>query len=270
MKKKIVGIIGCGVIGSKLAGYITENLEQFISRVVICDMDASKAGALKEDLVNAEIGENISDAINVSDLIIEAASPGIVPDLVREAIDAGKDVMVMSIGGFLGNEQLIDDAREKGIRLILPSGAISGIDAIKASKEAGIKEVMITTRKAPRSIKGAPYLVEKGIDVDVIKSEEVIFEGSALEAVKGFPKNVNVAALLSITGIGPERTKVRIVVSPEYTRNSHEIKVESEAGSITTLTENVPSPDNPKTSYLAVLAAIASLKGYFDTVRIGT
>lgn len=131
-------------------------------------------------------------------------------------------------------------------------------------------EETITTRKAPRSIKGAPYLLENNIDVEKITRETLVFEGNALDAVKGFPKNINVSALLSISGIGPEKTKVRIIVSPKYTKNIHEIEVNGKAGTIRTRTENVPSPDNPKTSYLAVLAAIASLRGYFDSVRIGT
>ncbi|MFQ5952709.1 MAG: aspartate dehydrogenase domain-containing protein, partial [Candidatus Omnitrophota bacterium] len=137
-------------------------------------------------------------------------------------------------------------------------------------RQAGIESVTITTRKPPKSIKGAPYLSENNIDVEGIKEETVIFEGNALDAIKGFPKNINVSALLSIAGIGPEKTRVKIVVSPEYTRNTHEIEVKSKAGTIKTRTENVPSPDNPKTSYLAALAAIASLRGYFDSIKIGT
>ncbi|MFC1644212.1 aspartate dehydrogenase, partial [Candidatus Omnitrophota bacterium] len=221
-------------------------------------------------LSNVTIAAGIKEIIDESDLVIEAACGEIVPDVVKAALDKGKDVIVMSIGGLLGSEDLLEAARKKGVKVILPSGAIAGIDAVKAAKTAGIESVTLTTRKPPKSLKGAPYLSEKNIDVDTLTGETVIFEGSATEAIKGFPKNVNVSALLSIAGIGAEKTRVRIVVSPEYTRNTHEIEVKGSAGILTMRTENVPSPDNPKTSYLAALAAVASLREYFDTVRIGT
>lgn len=270
MSGKTLGIVGCGAIGSAICDYAEKNLSSFIGKIVLCDTDTSKVDSLKGKLNSPLVAESMEEVVSGSDLIIEAASPKVVPHLVKEAIQKGKDVMVMSIGGILGNENLLEEARKKRIKLMLPSGAIAGIDAIKSAKEAGLENVRITTRKAPRSIKGAPYLEEKGIDVEDIKEETVIFEGSALEAIKGFPKNVNVSALLSIAGIGPEKTRVRIVVSPEYTKNTHEIEAEGSAGKLFLRAENVPSPQNPKTSYLAVLAAITSLKGYFDSVRVGT
>ena len=270
MKRKTIGIIGCGVIGTALAEYAAKELPSHVEEIILYDKDHGKAGALAGKIENAVAADNLDETVDRADLVIEAAGGAVVPGLMRAALDKGKDIMVMSVGGLLGNEALLEEAREKTVRVILPSGAISGIDALKAAKVAGIKSVSITTRKAPRSIEGAPYLLENGIDVAGITGETVIFEGNAAEAIKGFPKNVNVSALLSIAGAGPDRTIVRIIVSPEYTRNTHEIRIESKAGTITTRTENVPSPENPKTSYLAALAAVASLRGYFDTVRIGT
>ncbi|MEA3490042.1 MAG: aspartate dehydrogenase domain-containing protein [Candidatus Omnitrophota bacterium] len=270
MNKKTIGILGCGAIGTALSEYAEKNLSSRIEMILLFDVDPEKSGALGERLSAAGIAGGMEDLFDRSDIVIEAASPRVVPDLFRKAFEKTKDIMVMSIGGLLGNEALLDEARRKGIRVMLPTGAITGIDGVKAAGIAGIESVTLTTRKAPRSIKGAPYLEENKIDVDTLTGETVVFEGSAAEAIKGFPKNVNVSALLSIAGIGPERTKVRIVVSPGYTRNMHEIEVKSSAGALSMRTENVPSPENPKTSYLAALAAIASLKGYFDTVRIGT
>ncbi|MBD3426310.1 MAG: aspartate dehydrogenase [Candidatus Omnitrophica bacterium] len=270
MYKKTIGIVGCGAIGSYLADYACENMTGRISGVVIWDKDAEKSESLYGKVPRVKIAGELEELAEQADLIIEAASPMAVPGLFEVALEKGKDLIVMSIGGLLGNEHLLAAAREKGIRLMLPSGAIAGIDALKASKIAGLESVTITTRKAPRSVKGAPYLADEGIDVDSIDKETVIFEGNALEAIKGFPKNINVSALLSIAGLGGEKTKVRIIVSPEYTRNSHEVEMISGAGRVLTRTENTPSPSNPKTSYLAALAAITSLQGYFDTVRIGT
>jgi aspartate dehydrogenase len=270
MTKKTIGIIGCGVIGSALAEYAEKELKDKIEKIVLLDKDPQKTDALVKNLSNAEAFGSTSEVVSGADLIIEAAAPGAVAEVLQAIVSDGKDVMIMSVGGILGSEDLLDKARKKGVKVLVPSGAIAGIDAIKAAKRSGIESVTITTSKAPRSIKGAPYLLENNIDVEKIKKKTVIFEGNALEAVKGFPKNINVSALLSIAGIGPEKTKVRIVVSPALTRNMHEIEVKGKAGRILARTENVPSPENPKTSYLAVLAAIESFRGYFDTVRIGT
>jgi aspartate dehydrogenase len=270
MDKKTIGIVGCGAIGTALAGYAASELNARVNKILLWDQDAGRAALLAEKIGNALVAEGVEDLVERADLVIEAASPAVVPEIFKAALARRKDIMVMSIGGVLGNERLLDSAREKEIKVMLPSGAISGIDALKASAVAGIKSVTITTRKGPGSIKGAPYLSEKKIDVDAIKEETVVFEGNALEAIKGFPKNINVSALLSLAGIGPEKTKVRIVVSPDYTRNTHEIEIVSGAGKVFTRTENLPSPSNPKTSYLAALAAITSLRDYFDTVRIGT
>ena len=268
--RKTVSIIGCGAIGSALVAYAGKELAPEIEKILLFDLDRARLEDLAGGTPGAVQAGNIEECVAASDLVVEAASPALVPDLLKRVVEAGKDAMIMSIGGVIGNEGLLDQARQKGIRIMLPTGAIAGIDAVKAASISGIESATLTTRKAPRSIKGAPYLAEKGIDPDAIKEETVIFEGSALEAIKGFPKNVNVSALLSLAGIGPERTVVRILVSPEYKTNSHEIRINSSAGAITTLTENAPSPQNPRTSYLAALAAMAALAGYFDPVRIGT
>ena len=270
MRRKKVGIIGCGAIGSAIAEHAQKKISSFVEKIIVCDNEPGKSGFLAEKFPGIIIADRIEEIVNKADIVVEAASPKVVPGLLKMVIENKKDLIVMSIGGLLGNEDLLDKARESGIRVLLPSGAIAGIDAVRSSKLAGIENVTLVTRKSPKSIKGAPYLSEKGIDVDAIDSETVIFEGNASEAMKGFPKNINVSALLSIAGIGARKTKVKIIVSPEYVRNSHEIKVESKAGKLTMRVENVPSPTNPRTSHLAVLAAITSLEGYFDPIRIGT
>jgi len=270
MSQKTLGIIGCGNIGATLARAADKDLADKISRIILWDIDPQKTALLKKELSNAEAASGADEVIDAADLIVEAAAPSVVEGLLEKAVEKRKDIMIMSIGGVLGNAELLKDARKQGIRVMLPSGAISGIDALKAAKVAGIDSVTITTRKPPISLKGAPYLADKGIEIDKIKGETVIFEGSAADAIKAFPKNINVSVLLSLAGIGAQKTRVRIITSPEYTRNTHEVEVKGRSGVITARTENVPSPQNPKTSYLAVLSAIAALSEYFDTVRIGT
>ncbi|MBU0571893.1 MAG: DUF108 domain-containing protein [Candidatus Omnitrophica bacterium] len=269
MSGKILGIMGCGNIGGALAA-AAGDMSCNIEKIILWDIDTSKVEGLEKSLPNAKAANSVLELVELSDIIAEAVSPSVVKDILERVITAGKDILIMSVGGILGNERLLYEAGSRGIRVILPSGAVSGIDALKAASVAGIDTVTITTRKPVRSIKGAPYFEERGIDTGAITEETTVFEGNAVSAIKAFPKNINVSALLSIAGIGAQKTMVKIVVSPEYTKNSHEVVIKGRSGTITTLTENVPSPENPKTSYLAVLSAIAALKGYFDPVQIGT
>jgi len=265
-----VGIMGCGVIGSKIAESCLGDLKDSIELIALFDIDKDKILVLENKLGRKLGSSSVDDVFKKSELVIEAASAAISSEMLSHAIEKKVDIMIMSVGGLLGHENLIKEARKKGIRVYIPSGAVAGIDAIKAASFSKIDSVTITTRKPPKGLEGAPYLLENGINIKEIKEETVIFEGSAKQAVKGFPKNINVSALLSLVGIGADKTTVRIVTSPLFTRNSHEVEVKGEFGEIKTQTFNVPSPFNPKTSYLAILSAIATLKGIVDNVRMGT
>jgi aspartate dehydrogenase len=179
--------------------------------------------------------------------------------------------MIMSVGGIVESFDALQRlAARYNARVYIPSGAISGIDALKAAQLGKIKSVTLTTRKNPRSFRGVKYVQQKGIALDRIKGERLLFSGSAQQAVKYFPQNINVAAILSIAGLGPLKTRIKIIASALVKKNIHEIKIESKAASITTRTENVLHPDNPKTSYLAVLSAIAALRQILGPVKIGT
>ena len=266
---KTLGIIGCGAIGSVIAEHISNNLKAYVSRVNVCDLDQKKleeVTSLCELFVKTESVEALIDS---SDLVIEAANPKVAAQTLSKCIDSGKDVIIISVGGLLGNEDLLERAEKQNVKVMLPSGAIAGIDAIKSAKISGIEEVTITTRKPPLSLEGAPYIEQNNIDLSVIDKETIIFDGIASDAIKGFPKNINVSAVLSLAGIGTERTRVRIIVSPEFKTNSHEIVVKSKAGTIRTFTDNVPSPKNPKTSFLAALSVISAVENYFKPIRIG-
>ncbi|MBF0215967.1 MAG: DUF108 domain-containing protein [Candidatus Omnitrophica bacterium] len=269
MNKITIGMIGCGNIGGAIVKAVNERFAANIRETVIYDLDAAKMSSIKKNFPTVREAPGIDELIALSDLVFEAVSPAVAASVLGKCVSGGKDVMIMSIGGVIGNEKLIDEARSKGVKVILPSGAIAGLDAVKAMKISGIDSVTLTTRKPPKSLKGAKYLEEKGIDPDSIKKETVIFDGAALEAIKAFPQNINVSAILSLAGIGPEKTRVRIISSPEYTTNSHEVTVKSKAGTLTALTDNVPSPSNPKTSYLAILSAISAIEDYFSSVRLG-
>lgn len=265
-----VGIIGCGTIGSEIARACQSRLKDSIDLIGICDISEERAELLHKSLEGNLPVLALDDIIRKSDLIVEAAGARISADVLKRAIAAKKDVLIMSIGGLLGNEGLLDDARRAGIGVYLPSGALCGIDGLKSASMGRIDSVTLTTQKPPKGLTGAPYIIDKKIDLSSIKGETVIFDGTANDAVKGFPQNVNVAAILSLAGIGAARTRVRIITSPDYTKNIHEVEIKGESGNIVTRTENLPSKVNPKTSQLAVFSAIATLEGVVKSVRMGT
>ncbi|MFH1640510.1 MAG: aspartate dehydrogenase domain-containing protein, partial [Candidatus Omnitrophota bacterium] len=240
--------------------------------VSLYDVDLEKTYSLANKLDNNKlVALNPEDLINKVDLVIEATKMDSVFDIAKKAISSLKDIMIISAGGAIKHfSELQALAEEKNVRVFIPSGAISGIDGLKASACSKIHKVILTTKKPPKAFFGVPYVLKRKIRLDNISEETVIFEGDALTAIRAFPQNVNVAATLSMAGIGPESTIVRIVASPKIDKNMHEIEIQSEAGTIFSRTENLIHPDNPKTSYLAVLSAIATLKQILSPIKIGT
>lgn len=190
-------------------------------------------------------------------------------DLARQVFTARKDLVVISIGALLDHEELFDLARERGCRLLLPSGAIAGLDGIKAACVGQVDYVRLASRKPPEALQGAPFLSERGLSLDGLNEERLLFNGSARDAVRGFPDNLNVSAALSLAGIGPDKTEVSISAVPGLKRNCHEIEVQGEFGLLRVLVENIPS-ENPKTGRMTALSIVRAIRDEMDTVRIGT
>ena len=270
MAKLKVGIIGCGTIGREIAKACQARLADRVDLFAICDIDEKKALDLMKDLKASTLILKIDELIEKSSFVVEAASAKISADVLGKCVSKKRDCLIMSVGGLLGSEGLLKSADGNGIKVYIPSGAICGLDGLKAAGIGNIDSVTLTTRKPPKGLVGAPYLKEKNMDVMAVKKETVVFDGNTEEAVKGFPQNINVAAVLSIAGIGAKKTRVRIITSPEYTKNTHDLEIMGDCGKITTRTDNVPSKTNPKTSELAILSAIATIEGAASSVRIGT
>ncbi|MBW2975147.1 aspartate dehydrogenase [Candidatus Woesearchaeota archaeon] len=260
-----IGVIGCGAIGSVLCRFIDEELEDS-ELAAVCDVDKEKVKNLAGSLKCRPAICDIDDLIKKSELVVEAVGTSIVKSLLEKCIKNKKHLMVMSVGGIIQNMELLDRLTA---RLFVPSGAICGIDGVKAAAIEKIESATITSTKSPKSLEGAPYILENKIDLNKIKKKTMIFEGNALEAIKGFPKNVNVSAVLSLAGIGAEKTRVKVVVDPDIRRNMHEIEVIGSFGKLYTRTENVLSPLNPKTSHMAVLGACATLKRLTGFLKVG-
>ncbi len=262
-----IGIVGCGAIGKSLAKYIVKDLSGKAVLSALYDIDQKQCVRISLRLTVATLGE----LIKKSDLVIESASGKAAFVIAKSALGQGKDVMIMSVGGVLDRfGELEKIAQAKKAKIFIPSGALAGIDGLKASRISKIKKVVLTTYKNPLSFSGVKYISDKKINLAKIKKDKVLFFGPAAQAVKYFPQNINVAAVLALAGIGKEKTKVKIIASPLAKRNIHEILVESNAGLVRARTENILHPDNPKTSFLAVLAAAATLKQILAPARIGT
>ncbi len=267
---KKIGMIGCGAIGTEIAVAVDK---KDINVILYCcnDIDKNKYDELLKKLKNIRPKFLSKEKlIKKVDLVIECAKKDAVKEIFELTLKYNKDVMFLSAGGVLENFELVEKAKQKGINVYVPSGAVVGIDGLDAAKYHGLKKVTLITRKPPKAFEGNEYLKKKNISLDGITSELVIFEGPAKEAIKEFPANINVAATLSMAGLGPDITKVKIVVDPFISSNMHEIIVEGDFGRFRAITENLPSPTNPKTSYLTALSTIVMIKKIVEPIHIGT
>jgi aspartate dehydrogenase len=262
-----IGIFGCGAIGKALLhAAASGTLAVPIAGVASRTEKSTRAFLSLFD--NPPPYLSLPELIAAADLIVEAAAGSVVPELAEKVFAARKDLMVISAGALLDHPEIIKKSRETGCRLYCPSGAIAGLDGIKSASMGQITHVTHTTRKPPNGLEGAPYLIERGISLIGLKEEREIFSGSAREACRGFPANVNVTAAVSLAGIGPDQTRVRILAVPALARNCHDIDVEGEFGLLRVHIENEPS-ENPKTGKLTALSIIRAIRDVIDPVRIG-
>ena len=277
---KNVGLIGCGTIGSELALAIDRGKVKKAALLFIYDKVQSVAVELKSKLENSNTKtfSNFSQFISSpafanADIIVEAASQDAVKKFAKTIIQSGKDLIIMSVGALTESDllyELFDIASKKEVHIYVPSGAIAGIDAIRSVKHL-LKSVTISTTKSPKALAGAPFFEKTRINPESITKKRLIYEGSARDAVKKFPSNVNVAAALGLAGVGMDATKVKIIADPAISVNQHEITAKGKFGEIKIVLRNNPSPSNPKTSYLAVLSAVECIRSICDdNIRIGT
>jgi len=266
-----IGLVGCGAIGTEIAKAL-DNGEIDANLVAVCDHNPATAIALIDSLRAKPIKAKLDELVTLSDLVVEAASQKAVPAIAIAALEKGKSLMIMSVGALVDQElyrKLKNLAKEHDSRVYIPSGAISGLDGLKSASIGTIRKVTLTTTKNPKGLEGAPYILEKKIDLGALTGATVIFEGTAAEAVKAFPANVNVAATICLAAREGE-VRVKIIADPDIQVNRHEIVAEGDFGQIYTKVENVPFPRNPKTSYLAALSAIATLRSIVEPLKIGT
>ncbi|MFZ0926420.1 MAG: aspartate dehydrogenase [Halobacteriota archaeon] len=263
----IIGIIGCGVIGTEICRAL--GADDFRSKLLLMDRHLDRAQHLADVTPAASAVVSLFDVIDQADLVVECASIQAARDIALTVLTKGTDLMLLSIGALVDADfrhQVYAAARAHDCRLYVPSGAIGSIDALLAASQGTINRVTLTTTKPSAGLETAPYVIRNTTD---LSRPTLIFEGTADEAIQGFPQNINVSATLALAGVGFDRTIVRIAVDPALTRNVHVVEVEGDFGTFTAQFDNVPA-ENERTSKLAAYSAVASLKKITDAVKLGT
>jgi aspartate dehydrogenase len=263
-----VAIAGLGAIGRALARRIAGGVPGIELSCVAVRDKAKAQDWLEQHGISCAI-VSLEELPEHADLAVEVAPGALIDQICRPMLKAGKKVMVLSAGALLPRPELMELARANGGQIIVPTGALLGLDAVSAAAEGSVHSVRMTTRKPPKGLVGAPYLEKNDISVEGLNEAKRVFSGTAREAAAGFPANVNVAAALSLAGIGPDRTTIDIWADPAVTRNCHTIEVDADSARFTMTIENIPS-ENPKTGRITALSALAALRRLHAPLRVGT
>lgn len=262
-----IGIAGLGAVGKTIAQALDDGIAG-LTLAAIGVRDEAKARAsvsLKSNPVFTTVGLLAEHC----DVVVECAPAALLSEISAPVLAAGKTMVILSSSALLANMHLVSLAEENGGQIIVPTGALLGLDAVGAAAEGTIHSVKMITRKPVRGLLGARYLVENGIDIEGITEPKRIFSGTPREAAVGFAANLNVAVALSLAGIGPDRTTLEIWADPGVERNIHRIEVVADSASFTMEIQNVPS-ENPKTGRITALSVISTLRKMGAPLRVGT
>jgi aspartate dehydrogenase len=264
-----VAIAGLGTIGHSVAATLDRGV-QGLALTAIGARDRRKVAAATRAFAHTVAVTSISDLAQHADIIVECVPAAAFREVAEPAIQAGRIFLPLSVGALLGAPDLIELAATTQARIIAPTGALLGLDAVRAAAQGEIQSVKMITRKPPKSLRGAPFLEARKISIDDLAEPLRVFSGSAREGALGFPANVNVAAALSLAGIGPDRTRLEIWADPTLDRNTHRIEVEADSARFSMYIENVPSDGNPGTGRITALSVIACLRGLVEPLKIGS
>lgn len=261
-----VAVAGLGSIGLRVARAIDSGTLPGWSLSAVAASSRDRASAAVAGFRNPPPPLDLEDLAGSADILVECLPPEHFPSLAESALARpGLVFVVASVGALLVHEDFIDRARSAGIRMILPSGALAGLDALRAGREIGLEEVRLVTRKPPKSfgnILGTP----EG-EATAVRN---VFSGSAREAARAFPKNMNVAATVALAGLGPDRTQVEVWADPSVMTNTHELQVRSRGGSASAVSVNHPDPDNPRSSAITAYSLLAAMRRLDEPVSIGS
>ena len=264
-----IGLAGLGGVGCEIA----RRLEAGIPGLMLAAVSVRDVAKARSRL--PRVGTEVpvvapEDLAADCDVVVEGLPPAAFLSVARPAVEQGRIFMPLSVGQLLEHWSLVERANETGARILAPTGALLGLDAVRAAAEGDIRSVTMITRKPPAGLDGAPYLTEHRISVQGLSEPLKVFDGSARDGARGFPANVNVAAALSLAGIGPDRTRLQIWADPGVDRNTHRIEVEADTVRFSMMIENVPSAENPRTGRITALSTVAALRGLVSTLKVGT
>ena len=263
-----IGVVGLGVIGRAVCHALDDGLPG-LTLVAATSRTRARAEPFLAGLRTPVPFRDLDSVVAASDVVVEASTQQHLEAIAPAALGAGRDLVVLSCGGLLGRKDWVALAEKHRCRILVPSGAIAGLDGVKGGAIGAVTSVSMETRKPPRGLAGAPWIVEQVIDLEALTEETLIFEGPATEACRAFPATVNVRAALSLAGSGPEQTRTKIYAVPGLARNQHRIRIEGEFGALRVEIENVPS-ENPRTGRLSYLSTIALLRDLTAPLRVGT
>ena len=255
-----LAIAGLGAIGMRVAMAVDQSQVDGVRLVAISANDKAAAAKRVSGFATPPAVMSLDELADHADVIVECAPAAVFSDVAGPAIAKGRILMPLSVGALVNTPDLVDRARETGAQIIVPTGAIIGLDTIRAMAVGEIYDVTLQTRKPPNGLAGAPHLVNNQIDVSGLSEPLMVFKGSAREAAIGFPANVNVAAALGLAGIGVDRTQVEVWADPTIDRNFHQVSVTSDSGEATMTIRNIPSKENPRTGVIVANSVIATLQ----------
>jgi aspartate dehydrogenase len=267
---KTVGVCGLGAIGMAVARALDRGAVEGMRLAAVSARDLEGARARLSDLGAPPEAVRADILSQLADIVVECAPATVFETVARATVEAGRVLMPLSVGALLDRMDLVDRARETGARIVVPSGAIIGLDTVRAMAEGEIRSVTLETRKPPRGLAGAPHLVAKAIEVEGLTEPKLVFRGTAREAARGFPANVNVAAALALAGIGPDRTTVEIWADPGIDRNMQSVRIVSEFAEAEMTIRGIPSAENPRTGRIVAPSVIACLRRMTAPLVAGT
>ena len=264
-----VGIIGYGTIGRVVARALDAGIDGMRLAAVATGRRDKAAAAMAELAQPVEI-MSIAAVADCCDIVVDCAPKAVFNEIAETALGRGRILVTVSGAGILANPDIEDLARTNGGRVILATGALLGLDAVRAAAEGQINEVRMITRKPPNALKDAPHIIDNDINLDGLNGAVKVFEGSAREGAMAFPANVNVAAALGLAGVGADATRLEVWADPHLQRNTHAIEVDADSARFTLNIENVQSPENPGTGKITALSVIACLRGMTAPMKIGS
>ncbi|MBJ7503929.1 MAG: aspartate dehydrogenase [Polynucleobacter sp.] len=268
-KKIRVAIAGLGAIGKSLATKLAAGVVPGVVLTAVSAKNHDKAQAFVKTLAHPVEVLRIDELEPYADVIVECAPAEFLGDIIGPFLKKQKKAIVLSVGAILFRPDLVELAKQTGGVIMVPTGALIGLDAMVAAAEGKIHSVRMITRKPPKGLEGAPYLIENGISVEGLTEPLKVFTGNAKEAAKGFPANLNVVVALALAGIGPDKTFLEIWADPTVRHNTHTITVDSDSAKFSMTMENIPS-ENPRTGRIVAQSVVAMLRKLTSHFQVGT